>query len=153
MAHVESPVNLLPQITLSSNNSYIHGQIDPRMKYIFALIFLCFASSAHSQLLSGELLDEKRKMTSKQDFVILSDFYEGHVTYELAVDRTGKVTSERFIPEQSTVKSTPANVQAKNYLKDFTFEPGDHYPRHHHVIVKVKFAKPAPAKQQPKPAK
>ena len=85
-------------------------------------------------------MDTKRKMTSTSDFTIVSN-YEGYVVYELSVDPKGKVTSERFIPEQSTVKSTPANIEAKNFLKDFTFEPGDYYPKNHHVLVKVKFVK------------
>ncbi len=110
------------------------------MKFVLSLLLLCLTSVAHSQLISGELIDEKRKMTSQQDFTIVSN-YEGYVVYELAVDQKGNVVSERLIPEQSTVKSTPANILAKNYLKDLTFAPGDYYPKHHHVLVKVKFVK------------
>lgn len=121
------------------------------MKFVLSFFLLCFASVSHAQLLSGELLDEKRKMTSQQDFTIVSN-YEGYVVYEVAVDQKGHVVSERFIPEQSTVKSTPANILAKNYLKDLTFEPGDYYPKHHHVLVKVKFTKEKAPGTKPKTA-
>lgn len=120
------------------------------MKFIFSLVFLCFGLSAHSQLLSGDIIKDKRKMTSKQDFTIISPNYEGYVVYEISVDETGKVTGERFIPEQSTVKSTPANVEAKNYLKDLTFEPGTYYPKPHLAMVKVKFVKKAAPATAPK---
>lgn len=118
------------------------------MKFILLPVLFCFASQAHSQLLSGDIIKDKRKMTSVSDFTIVSQ-YDGYVVYEIAVDIEGKVISERFIPEQSTVKSTPANVQAKNYLKDLKFEPGEYYPKHHHALVKVKFVKEkAPAVKQ-----
>lgn len=116
------------------------------MKFLLSIALLCTVSTAKSQLLSGAIVDAGRKMTSNTDFKIASN-YEGYVVYEVAVDPNGVVTSTQFVPERSNIKSTPANMEAKNYLKTLTFEPGDYYPKHHHVLVKVTYIKqkaPAP---------
>lgn len=110
------------------------------MKFLLSGIICLLLNLAHCQLLSGEIIDDQRKMTSTSNFTITS-YYEGYVVYEISVDNLGKVNSERFISEKSTVKSTPANIAAKNLLKSLTFEPGDRYPKYHHVLVKVKFVK------------
>ena len=110
------------------------------MKFLLtAFICLCF-NSLFSQLISGAIVDDNRKMTSPANFTINS-IYDGYVVYEIAVNNIGQVTSERMISEQSTVKSTPANIEAKNLLKSLTFEPGDSFPKYHHALVKVKFVK------------
>jgi hypothetical protein len=119
------------------------------MKFFFTGILCLLINSAHSQLLSGEIIDANRKMTSTSTFTINS-FYEGYVVYEIAVNNVGKVTSERFIAEKSTVKSTPANIEAKNLLKSLTFEPGDGFPKFHHAMVKIKFVKAKPVETTPK---
>ncbi len=119
------------------------------MKFFFTGIFCFLLNLSHSQLLSGEIVEVNRKMTSTSNFTIQS-FYEGYVVYEIAVNNVGKVTSERFIAEKSTVKSTPANIEAKNLLKSLTFEPGDGFPKYHHAMVKVKFVKEKPVETSPK---
>ena len=100
-------------------------------------------------MLSGEIQDDNRKMTSTSNFTI-SSFYEGYVVYEISVNNLGKVTSEKFIAEKSNVKSTPANIEAKNLLKSLTFEPGDHFPKYHHAFVKVNFVKAKANESTPK---
>ncbi len=119
------------------------------MKIFLTVIICFFLNFAQSQLISGEIIDVNRKMTSTSNFTIQS-FYEGYVIYEISVNNLGKVTSERFIAEKSTVKSTPANIEAKNLLKSLTFEPGDGFPKYHHAMVKVKFVKEIPAQTTPK---
>jgi hypothetical protein len=119
------------------------------MKFFLTGIVCLLFNSAQSQLLSGEIIDVNRKMTSTSNFTIKS-FYEGYVVYEISVNNIGKVTSERFIAEKSTVKSTPANMEAKNLLKSLTFESGDGFPKYHHAMVKVKFVKESPAETAPK---
>ncbi len=119
------------------------------MKLYLSGIVCLFLNSAQSQLLSGEITDANRKMTSTSNFTIDS-FYEGYVVYEISVNNVGKVTGERFIAEKSTVKSTPANIEAKNLLKSLTFEPGDGFPNFHHALVQVKFVKANPAETAPK---
>jgi hypothetical protein len=108
------------------------------MKISLLTSFLLFVFTSNAQLIGGEIFDSQRKMTSVSTFTIES-FYEGYVVYEIAVNTKGEVTSELFIPEKSTVKSTPANIQAKNLLKSLTFEPGDAYPKFHHGFVRVEF--------------
>lgn len=110
------------------------------MKLLLVLFLLCSVSELNAQLLSGELLDDKRKITTQTDFKIISR-YEGFVVYEVAVDNEGKVTSTRFISNESTIQSTPANMEAKEYLKTLKFAPGTYYPKHHHVMVKVTYVK------------
>ena len=120
------------------------------MKFCLSVIVCLLLNSAQSQLLSGEIIDANRKMTSNSNFTIKS-FYEGYVVYEISVNTVGKVTGERFIAEKSTVKSTPANIEAKNLLKSLTFESGDGFPKFQHAMVKVKFVKESPAETTPKP--
>ncbi len=119
------------------------------MNFLLSGIICLLLHSAQGQLLSGEIMDVQRKMTSTSNFTITS-YYEGYVVYEISVDNLGKVNSERFIAEKSTVKSTPANIAAKNLLKSLTFEPGDGYPKYHHVLVKVKFVKQKTTETVPK---
>ena len=119
------------------------------MKFYLSVIVCLLLNSAQSQLLTGEIVDVNRKMSSTSNFTIKS-FYEGYVVYEISVNTAGKVTGERFIAEKSTVKSTPANIEAKNLLKSLTFEPGDGFPKFHHAMVKVKFVKENPTEIAPK---
>lgn len=111
------------------------------MKYLFSIVFLSALLNSHSQILSGALLDDKRPMTSKTNFVIESN-YDGYVVYEIAVDIYGKVSSTRLIAEKSNITSTPANFEAKNLLKSMTFKEGEYFPKFHYGLVKITFVKP-----------
>lgn len=109
------------------------------MKLLLLLsLFLFSFTQTEAQLLSGQLLEENRKLLTQTDFTIYGD-YTGHIVYELSVDRKGKVTSERLIPEQSTIKSTPANIQARKFLNSLVFQEGTHFPANQHVIIRVLF--------------
>lgn len=108
------------------------------MKSILFFLLVLASFQSNAQVLSGKLVDDKRKMIGSPSFTIVSN-YEGHVVYEIAVDITGKVTGLRFIAEKSTVLSTPANMEAKNLLKTLTFEAAEYFPKFHHALVKVTF--------------
>ena len=108
------------------------------MKLLFAALLLCSVSNLNAQLLSGNLVDDGRKIVTKTDFKIVSR-YQGYVVYDVAVDNEGKVTSSRFISNESTIQSTPANMEAREFLKTLQFAPGTYYPKHHHVMVKVTY--------------
>lgn len=108
------------------------------MKLVLAVLLLCSVSNVKAQLLSGDLLDDRRKMVTQTDFRITSR-YEGYVVYELAVDPDGNVTSTRFISDKSSIQSTPANMEAREFLKLLKFAAGDYYPKHHHVLVKLTY--------------
>lgn len=110
------------------------------MKQLFCIFMLLSTSSVHSQILSGQIVDDNRQMISTTNFTIESN-YNGYVVYEIAVNPEGEVTSSRMIEEKSTVLSTPANMEVKSYLKSIVFEKGNHFPKYHHAIVKVMLVK------------
>ena len=110
------------------------------MKKLLVMIAFVLPVFSFGQLMDGDLMDEGRKMISSSDFV-LYDANEGVLFYELAVDRTGKVTSARLLLEGSTITATPTRMKARNYLVTLQFE-ATHYPQFHHVCVKVTFKAP-----------
>ena len=106
------------------------------MKLPILIISFFLSYQASAQLLSGDLLDENRKLETSTDFT-LKDNNKGFVVCELAVDRTGKVTSIAFDLPASTVVSIPSKIKVRNYLNTFVFEKGNHFPAFHHVKVKI----------------
>lgn len=107
------------------------------IKIFIAFFSFCFfATHSSAQLMSGSLLDEGRKMITSTDFKF-KDVNSGVLIYELAVNRTGKVTSAKVIESGSTIGSTPTRVKVRNYLMGFTFQEGTYYPEFHHVRVKI----------------
>lgn len=110
------------------------------MKQLFFVFLLLAAFSANSQILSGSLVDDNRQMISNTKFVLESN-YNGHVTYVISVNPEGEVTSSKMVEEKSTVFSTPANMEVKNFLKTIVFEKGNHFPKHHQATVKVMLVK------------
>ena len=102
------------------------------------ILFCLISSSSFGQLISGSLVDEGRLLLNKSAFII-EGMADGVVKIELAVDRTGKVTSARMV--ETNLKSTPAKYEIKNYVKTFTFEKGTHFPKFHHVVVKITMMK------------
>lgn len=116
------------------------------MKNLLVMIAFVLPVFSFGQLMDGDLIDEGRKMISTSDF-ILYDGNEGVLFYELAVDRTGKVTSARLLSEGSTITSTPTRMKARNYLVTLQFEAATHYPQFHHVRVKVTFKEPVPLEE------
>lgn len=101
--------------------------------------FLFFSSMSFGQILSGELVDEGRAMTSETSFVV-EGMADGFAIYEVAVSRNGKVTSVKLI--ESNLKSTPAKYEIRNYVAKIRFAPGTHYPKFHHAKVKITSVKP-----------
>lgn len=106
------------------------------MKAIILFMTLFVSSFSFSQLISGTLVDENRKMISTSDFKVV-DNNEGVLFYELAVNRKGIVTSARLLTEGTTVISTPTRIKVRNYLMTLKFEEGTYYPEFHHVKVKI----------------
>ena len=106
------------------------------MKLPILIISFFLSYQASAQLLSGDLLDENRKLETSTDFTLI-DNNKGFVVCELAVDRTGKVTSIAFDLPASTVVSIPSKIKVRNYLNTFVFEKGNHFPAFHHVKVKI----------------
>ena len=110
------------------------------MKKINALLFtILFAFASYGQL-SGDIVKDNRKMTSSQGFII-DGHVNGKIVFEIAVDAKGNVSSARALDNESTVKSTPAKVNARNYVSAFTFAPGTFYPEHHQGRVVITMVK------------
>ena len=110
------------------------------MKQLLCIFLLLTTFSINAQILSGKIVDDNRQMISNTTFVLESN-YSGYVVYEIAVNPSGEVTSSRFIDEKSTIFSTPANMEVKNFLKTIVFEKGNHFPKYHHATVKVMLVK------------
>jgi hypothetical protein len=111
------------------------------IKQVLFLSFFSFTTSfSFSQLISGDLIDSGRKMTSKFNFEIAGT-YTGYQLFELSVNPEGKVTSVKESYEKGALISSPAKILASNQLLDLKFEAASHYPKFHHVKVKVKFVK------------
>lgn len=107
------------------------------MKQVIFLFGMALLSSQlNAQIVSGELVNEGRKLTSEVTFE-LEESVEGAIYFELAVDRTGKVTGARYLSDKSILISTPAQMRAKNYVMGFKFESGTYYPAFHHCVVKL----------------
>lgn len=104
------------------------------MKNVVLAFFCCIGMFSTAQLLEGEIVEEGRGLKTKIDFVQEGNT-NGWAKYELAVDRTGKVTSVRLI--ETTIKSTVSKMKLKNYLMKSEFEAGTHYPKFHHVVIKM----------------
>lgn len=110
------------------------------MRVLFIAFLIITNSYSFGQLLSGDLKDEGRKLLSTETF-ILEGRHDGTVVYELAVDRNGKVTSARLIGDQTTISSTPAQIEVYRHVMELKFQPGTHYPEFHHVVVKMTVVK------------
>lgn len=106
------------------------------MRILCVLLLLAFNSNA--QIIGGDLKASGRKLVSKPDFEIEGS-YNGYKEYELAVDIEGNVTGARVI--SSNIKSTPAGIAMKNHAMKFKFERGTHYPKFHHVLVRITMVK------------
>lgn len=104
-----------------------------------AILFVLFGTTAYGQLISGAIIDEGRPMTSDSKFIV-EGMKNGTAKFELSVDMEGKVTGIRML--ESTLKSTPAELELKKYMKTFTFQKGTYYPKFHHVVVKMTVVKP-----------
>lgn len=113
------------------------------MKHIFLFSSLFISCFSFSQILGGTAIDEGRKLLSPTNFTIESQ-YEGKIVYEIAIDRDGKVTSDRKIGEKSTLTATPPHIEAKKYLRSLMFTAGTNFPPHQHVTIQVNFKKKQP---------
>lgn len=108
------------------------------MKYLVLVVFIQLSMLSFGQIVSGPLVDEGRELVNKIPFVI-NGSTNGVVSIELSVDRDGNVVGKRVV--ESNIKSTPAMMQIKNHVLKYKFEKGTHYPKFHHVIVRVTMLK------------
>src|SRR5690554_8078417 len=110
------------------------------MKKLNILLFVTLFSVVSYAQISGDVVKSNRKMISEQGFIIKSHV-NGKIVFDIAVNIEGEVTSATYLASESTVKSTPARIAARNYVTTFKFQPGTHYPKFHQgrvVITTVK---------------
>lgn len=108
------------------------------MKYSLIFIIAFMAGSAQAQLIEGDLVTSGRKIKGEPKYLI-EGMKDGWAKYDLSVDINGVVTGVQLV--DSDLKSTPATTLIRNHVKQFTFEPGTHYPKYHHVTVKITMMK------------
>ncbi|MCE3295334.1 MAG: hypothetical protein K0R65_1048 [Crocinitomicaceae bacterium] len=111
------------------------------MKKILVLfMFLLAGKFSQAQLISGELLDEGRKLVTPYTFTIKGK-YKGIKYFELAVNREGKVTGVREEVKEDSFVSSPAKMIAEEELRQLQFEAGTYYPKFQQVLVRVEFVR------------
>lgn len=111
------------------------------MKKLFVIFVLSLISGwSFSQLISGTVVESKRKMLSDYDFKIKGK-YDGVKYFELAVNNEGKVTGIKEEVKENCLISTPAKLIAQRDLDQLEFEKGTHFPKFQHVLVRVEFIK------------
>ncbi len=111
------------------------------MKKILVLFSLLLAANfSQAQLISGELLDEGRKLVTPYTFTIKGK-YKGVKYFELAVNREGIVTGVREEEKEDSFVSTPAKMLAEKELRELKFDPGTHFPKFQQVLVRIEFVK------------
>ena len=113
------------------------------MKILILLFaFTLLSSFSNAQLISGDVLESNRYLLSSFDFKIKAT-REGVMYYEVAFNEQGKVTSQRFLPEHSTLTSSLCRIDAINYIKKFEFLAGSLFPKFQYVVVQINFVKEA----------
>lgn len=110
------------------------------MKILVFLSLSLFSLNSYSQVLSGDVVNEGRSLTTNPDFKIKSTT-EGVIVFDVTVNREGVITSTIYKAEQSTIKSTPLKMEAGNYLRSLKFEANTRYPQFQHALIKVTFVK------------
>jgi|SRR5690554_951293 len=110
------------------------------MRKLNTLLFVTLFSIASYGQLSGDLAKDNRKIITEQGYII-NGHVNGKIVFDISVNSEGVVTSAKVIDGESTVKSTPAKIEARNYVSTFKFQPGTWYPKYHQgriVITMVK---------------
>lgn len=87
--------------------------------------------------LSGNIKTDQRAIITEIKYELIGS-KTGVLTFDIAVDLEGKVTSCIYIPSESTFRNTPSIINAKNkILTGLRFEPGHQFPKHHQGKVRI----------------
>src|SRR5690554_1242753 len=100
------------------------------MKKLSTILFITLLGNISYGQLSGDIVKDNRKVTSNQGYIIEGNV-NGKIVFDISVNIKGEVTSAKALDGESTIKSTPAKIKARNYVSEFTFSPGTWYPEHH----------------------
>ena len=104
---------------------------------IMVCIFCCVQFFASSQL-QGDIARDNRQLLTETNFIMEGN-QNGKMVFNIAVESTGKVSSVSYDADESTIISTPTKIKVRNYINDFKFEPGTHYPKFHQgrIIITI----------------
>ncbi|MES2800139.1 MAG: hypothetical protein V4638_08980 [Bacteroidota bacterium] len=112
-----------------------------KVKFLLVSILVSQTFSSSAQLLSGDLVDEKRALVSTTDFKV-QDPNSGEIFVLIAVNRLGEVTSAKIDLTATKVVSTPARIKAVAFAKKLKFQEGTYFPEFHHARIKVTLLQP-----------
>jgi hypothetical protein len=107
-------------------------------RILIALICL-IALPAFAQV-AGDIKNDNRKLLSEQSFT-LQGTHEGVIVFKIAVNTEGEITSADVVSDESTIRSTPAKIKARNYIMGFKFEKGTWYPKFHQGTIRLTMLK------------
>lgn len=109
------------------------------MKKYTLLLLILFPLCSMAQL-SGDIKKDGRELVSDQSFV-LEDSHEGTIVFKISVNAKGEITSTEVVEDETTIKSTPAKIKARNYIAKFKFAPGTWYPKYHQGTIRLTMTK------------
>lgn len=96
--------------------------------------------------ISGKIIEDGRKLVQSQE-LIMNGHVNGKIVFQISVDAKGEITSAKILEGETTIKSTPAKIEAYNYIKKFQFEPGTWFPKYHQGKIEIEMKKSGNTKQ------
>jgi len=108
----------------------------PKLKFMRAILLSLSLVSfgAFGQIVGGEMVASGRTMITTTDFHI-EGHHSGWAIYTLAVDLEGNVVGAEI--GESNLPSRLDKMDVRNYVMKLKFQKGTHYPKLHHVEVKI----------------
>ena len=88
----------------------------------------------------GDIRHDGRELVGHPSFELDAD-HDGVIVFRIAVNAEGIITSAKPIADSTTIRSTPAKINARNYLSNFSFEPGTWYPKYHQGTIRLRLVK------------
>jgi hypothetical protein len=108
--------------------------------FLAVFVGILISISSWSQV-SGDVKKDNRQLVSDHSFV-MEGTHTGRVVFDISVNAKGEVTSAKIVESESTLKSTPAKIKAKNYVLKFEFQPGTWFPKYHQGRIVITMVKP-----------
>lgn len=105
------------------------------MKNIFIIGIAMLLSFFSYGQISGDIVKDGRKLIDEGSYT-MEGSATGTITFRISVNEHGVISSATVINKESTVKSTPIAIKARNYIvAHFKFEPGTWFPKYHQGIL------------------
>ncbi len=111
------------------------------MKKTILLAVILFFQFVLVAQIQGDVARAGRQLLEEYSFVLEGN-WNGKIVYDVAVLNTGEISGLKFNHEESTIKSTPAQMKVRNYIADWKFEAGTHFPKHHQARIIITLVKP-----------